>query len=192
MPDSMANKIIATGTILLGIVGIGSLLLTICSLAITRKAVEASREAADADVSATRAWITVLKEVPKDSTGTRINPTGVQIMNVGKTPAIGVVSTEEVLIRPQGAFPRFGYCPKDNLAQVGVLGPGESFQLTPPITLTKEETIAFLNPALTGGILVHGCLKYRNVGKMGGGLTEFCVMSWSTKMADCPNGNETE
>src|SRR5713101_5416376 len=48
MPDSLANKIIAGGTILLGIVGIGGLLLTYWSISQTADSVAAAKAAANA------------------------------------------------------------------------------------------------------------------------------------------------
>ena len=84
MPDSLTNKIIAGGTILLGIVGIGSLWLTYCSIRQTADAVAAAKAAANAAQAA--------NELTLENISPHIYQTdfSLQPLKIGESPTVKV------------------------------------------------------------------------------------------------------
>jgi hypothetical protein len=160
-------------------------------------AANAAKEAAHAAVSASRAWIVMTKEYTKDSKGNVI--IGARIKNVGTTPAIQVVASEKVFLWNDGVldvattFPKLGPCPHPTKGKdftvtsviTDSLGVSETADL--PVDqkgLTNAQRQAFASQDKF--VVVHGCVSYENVGHMGNGTTEFCLMERSSGFGFCP------
>jgi hypothetical protein len=166
VPDSRSNQIIAIGTIALGIVGIGSLVLTMCSNKINRKAMKAAviaanaaKESAEAEVAANRAWF-----IPSGYTASPITGNQIRVefdfLNAGKVPAFNIEDREETSITGNGTIPDFQKgCPTKSYAEKMpfVLANGTFSAQREFPDWTAGKTIP--NQILS----IHGCVAYNDV-----------------------------
>jgi hypothetical protein len=172
-----------------GILAVFTIIYTIISVwqgCISQETARASKLSADAAVASTRAWLIPTKHIPDHE------QPSVDFVNAGKTPAVGMRSTQEFDVWPGGDMParKFPGCPSGNeTAAHGPIQPDEHLPLTPPFPLTEAQTNALKGP---GGVIIHGCLRYQNV--VGGkeGLTEFCVGYRPDRAFFCLTNNRVE
>ncbi len=183
MAEKTLGKLMLGINFILGLVGVCGVFLGICA---NRHA----KDAANAEIADTRAWMAVVDwKVPDPQ---HVNEgIGKEIQNVGKTPALDLEIKEESVFWKIGTpIPIFTKCPDTerwiagNTSQAG--DAPRVIHATPLATKYTNAQIAEFQR--TAGLILHGCLRYKNVVVADDvalpGLTEFCSIFYATPNKD--------